>query len=125
VEVARVGTAVQGVVNFNVTIELNNADEAVRPGMTAAVNIITDLIEDTLLVENRAVRLRDGQHIVYVLRDGVPQITRIDLGLTSDVASQVVGGDVKEGDVLVLNPPANLQPLSGPPGGRRQDNGGQ
>lgn len=119
IEVARVGIPVQGVVNFDVTIELNNAGGDVRPGMTAAVNIITDLVEDTLLVQNRAVRLRDGKHVVYVLRDGVPQMTSIELGLTSDLYSQVIGGEVKEGDVLVLNPPANFQPFTGPPGGMR------
>ena len=115
VEVARVGEPVQGVVNFKVTIELNNADGAVRPGMTAAVNIVTDLVENTLLVQNRAVRLRDGKHVVYVLRDGIPEVTPVELGLTSDTTSQVLGGDVKEGDVLVLNPPATFQPPSGPP----------
>jgi HlyD family secretion protein len=125
-EIARVGTPVQGVVNFLVTIELSNADDAVRPGMTAAVNIITDLVENTLLVQNRAVRLRDGKHVVYVLRNGVPQITSIELGLTSDAASQVIGGDVREGDVLVLNPPVQFQPPSGRPGGgggQSQDTG--
>jgi HlyD family secretion protein len=125
VEVGRVGAPVQGVVNFTVTIELSNADSDVRPGMTAAVNIITDLVENTLLVQNRAVRLRDGKHVVYVLRDGIPQMTEIQLGLTSDTASQVVGGDVKEGDVLVLNPPVQFQPQSGPPSGFRRGGDGQ
>jgi hypothetical protein len=30
--------------------------------------------------------------------------------------SEVVGGDLKAGDKVILNPPA--QPFSGPPGGR-------
>lgn len=123
VEVGRVGNPEQGVVNFTVTIELSNADGAVRPGMTAAVNIVTDLIEDALIVPNRAVRLRDGKRVVYVLRDGVPVMTEIELGLTSDTQSEVVGGEVREGDVLVLNPPT--QPFGGaaggPPPGMRGD----
>jgi HlyD family secretion protein len=110
VEVARVGIPSQGLVNFQVTIELDNADGAVRPGMTAAVNIITDLVENVLLVPNRAVRLREGQRVVYVLRNGVPVMTEIQLGLTSDVQSELVSGDVKEGDLLVLNPPVQFQP---------------
>jgi HlyD family secretion protein len=115
-EVGRVGTADQGVVNFLVTIELNNPDGSVRPGMTAAVNIVTDLLENVLLMPNRAVRLREGQRVVYVLRDGVPVLTDIELGLTSDVQSELIGGDVKEGDLLVLNPPAQ-QFQGGPMGG--------
>jgi HlyD family secretion protein len=114
VEVARIGTINQGVVNFTITIELDNFDGAVRPGMTAAVNIVTDLLEDVLLIPNRAVRLREGNRIVYVLRDSVPEIVEVELGLSSDTQSQLVSGDIREGDLLVLNPPVQFQP----PGGR-------
>jgi HlyD family secretion protein len=108
VEVARVGESVQGVVNFTVTIELTDADEQVLPGMTAAVNIVTDQLHDVLLVPNRAVRLRDGQRVVYMLENGLPQAVDITLGLTSDQYSEALSG-VSEGDVLVLNPPVELQ----------------
>jgi HlyD family secretion protein len=119
-QVARVGIPTNGVVNFTVTIELNNQEGIVRPGMTAAVNIITDLVEDVLVVPNRAVRLRDGKRVVYVLRDGVPVMTEIQLGLTSDVQSELVNGGVKAGDLLVLNPPAQpFQGAGGPPSGVR------
>jgi HlyD family secretion protein len=121
-EVGRVGTAVQGLVNFTVTIELKNPDDKVRPGMTAAVTITTDQLPDVLLVPNRAVRLRASKYVVYVLKDGIPTVTNISLGLTSDEFSQVIDG-LKEGDVLVLNPPTELQ--SGPPaagGGLRGGN---
>lgn len=120
VEVAQVGDALQGVVNFNVTIELNSPQGTVRPGMTAAVNIITDLVEDILVVPNRAVRLREGQRVVFVLRDGVPVMENVELGLASDTQSELVGGNVKEGDLLVLNPPAQQfqgGPMGGPPDG--------
>jgi HlyD family secretion protein len=115
VEVARVGTINQGVVNFAITIELENFDGAVRPGMTAAVNIVTDLLEDVLLIPNRAVRLREGNRIVYVLRDNVPVIVEVELGLSSDTQSELVSGDVREGDLLVLNPPVQFQPGGGRP----------
>jgi len=89
--------------------------------MTSAVNIVTDLVENVLVVPNRAVRLRDGKRVVFVLRDGVPVMTEVQLGLTSDIQSELVGGDVKEGDLLVLNPPAQqFQGGGGPP----QRNGG-
>jgi HlyD family secretion protein len=40
IEVAPVGQSVQGVVNFPVTIEISDADQQVKPGMTAAVQIL-------------------------------------------------------------------------------------
>jgi len=72
VDVGQVGTTVQGLVNFDVTVELTDADQRVRPGMTAAVNIQIAKIENVLLVPNRAVRLRNGDRVVYILKANVP-----------------------------------------------------
>ena len=109
IEVGRVGVPAAGLVNFAVTIELNGVDESVRPGMTAGVNIVVDQITDVLIVPNRAVRLRDGQQVVYILREGVPMPVRIQIGAVSDGYSEVLFGDVMEGDVVVLNPPTQFE----------------
>jgi HlyD family secretion protein len=105
-EVSRVGTVSSGVVNFTVKIKLTDADENVKPGMTAGVTITTQQLEDVLLVPNRAVRLVDNKRVVYILLDGQLKAVNIELGATSDLNSEVVGGDLKVGDVIVLNPPA-------------------
>lgn len=105
VEVSQAGTADQGVVSFTVTVELTDADSLVKPGMTAGVNIVVQEIQDALLVPNRAVRLQDGKRVVYVLENGVPVQKQISLGASSDTQSVVAGGDVKEGDAIILNPP--------------------
>lgn len=109
VEVGRVGTPVTGIVNFKVTIELQDQDENVRPGMTAAVNIVVNQLENVLLVPNRAVRLREGQRVVYILKLGVPTAIPIEIGAQSDLTSEIISGDVKEGDTVVLNPPTQFE----------------
>ncbi|NTW44205.1 MAG: efflux RND transporter periplasmic adaptor subunit, partial [Anaerolineaceae bacterium] len=113
IEVARVGTSVGGVVSFNVAVELNDADASVLPGMTAAVNLITSEITDVLIIPNRAVRLKDGARVVYLLKPGqlLPEATNVTIGAISDLQSEVVDG-VKEGDIIVLNPPTEM--LTGP-----------
>lgn len=117
VEVGRAGSVVQGAVNFTVTVELTNSDELVRPGMTAAVNILVREVKDVLVVPNRAVRVVDGQRVVYILKDGEPEMVKIRLGATSDIVSEVISGDLKEGDLIVLNPPTTFNgPMGGPPG---------
>ena len=116
IEVTQAGTADAGVVNFTVTVELTDADAMVKPGMTAAVNIVVEETKDVLLVQNRAVRLADNQRVVYVLEDGQPVQKQITLGSSSDTLSAVAGGDVKEGDLIILNPPTEFGP--GPGGGR-------
>jgi HlyD family secretion protein len=118
-QVAQVANITAGIVNFTVTLELTNADELVRPGMTAAVNIIVSEIEDVLVIPNRAVRLLDGQRVVYLLKPGetVPNPVNITIGSTSDLQSEVIEGNIKEGDVIVLNPPTEFMPQGGPFGG--------
>ncbi len=117
-EVARVGTAVQGVVNFTVTVELVDADEAVRPGMTAAVNVIVDQLSGVPIIPNRAVRLYDGNRVIFVLRDNQPAMVEIELGSTSDMYSELVSGDLQEGEWIILNPPAISQQGGGGPPNR-------
>lgn len=116
VEVTQAGTVESGVVNFTVTVELTDSDASVKPGMTAAVNIVVEELQDVLLVPNRAVRLVDGERVVYTLVDGQAVKKEIRLGSSSDTMSIVSGGDVKEGDVIILNPPVEFGP-GGPGGG--------
>lgn len=110
VEVTQAGTADQGVVNFTVTVELTDADAMVKPGMTAAVNIVVKEMQDVLLVQNRAVRLVDGTRVVYVLENGQPVQKEISLGSSSDTMSVIASGDITEGDVIILNPPVEFGP---------------
>jgi HlyD family secretion protein len=104
-EVARVGTESGGVVNFMVTIEITNSEARVLPGMTAAVTIVVNQLDDVFLVPNRAVRLMQGERIVYVLRDGVAVPVPITIGASADLYSELVSGDIQEGALIILNPP--------------------
>jgi HlyD family secretion protein len=112
IQVSRVGAPAAGVVNFTVTVELKDADEGVLPGMTAAASIVVNEVDDILIVPNRAVRLRDGQRVVYVLKNGLPTAVPIQVGANSDTYSEIISGDIREGDTIVLNPQTNLLELN-------------
>ncbi len=114
VQVAQAGTDVGGVVSFKVTVELTDADGFVKPGMTAAVNIIVNELTDVVLVPNSAIRLVDGQRVVYLLVNSLPVKTQITLGASGDTVSMVADGSVVEGDLIILNPPSEV---GGPFGG--------
>ncbi len=115
-EVAMVGITNQGVVSFRVTLVLTEPDALVRPGLTAAVNLLVDQLEEVLLVPNRAVRVRDGNRVVYLLREGEIVMVPIVLGVSSETESQVVQGDLQAGDTILLNPPTEFEPSGGPGG---------
>jgi HlyD family secretion protein len=108
VQVAQAGEDVLGAVKFTVTVELTDADTSVKPGMTAAVNITVQQLNDVLLVPNRAVRLVDNQRVIYVLADGQAKQVKVNLGASSDTMSEVVSSDLKAGDLIILNPPSTL-----------------
>jgi len=107
-QVPTVGDIIQGVVEFNVLVELTDADQDVKPGMTAAVNIVVDQITNALLVPNSAVRVVDGQRVIYVLKDNQLQEVEVTLGASSDTHSQVIDGNLQVGDEIVLNPPQDF-----------------
>jgi HlyD family secretion protein len=111
-----------GAVTYPVTVVLDAPDELIRPGMTVAVMIEVSRLENVLLVPNRAVRSIEGSRVVYVMQAGIPVPVKVELGASNDVLSEVRGGDLKDGDLVVLNPPSLL--FSGNGGGPRFMGGG-
>jgi len=102
-------------VDFEVTVRIVDPDDQVRPGMTAAVNIVVSEINEALIVPSRAIRLKNGQRIVYVLNDGRLTEVLVSIGVSSDTETQITEGDLAEGDLVVLNPPSFFQANGGPP----------
>jgi HlyD family secretion protein len=127
VTVALAGDVSQGAVNFTVTVQLTNPDTQVKPGMTAAVSIMVKQLTKVLTVPNGAVRALNSQQVVYVIRNGVVAAVPVTLGATSDTVSQVVSGELKVGDLIILNPPSTIfsgQRAGGGGGGFRIRAGG-
>ncbi len=114
-EVSQAGVVTSGAVNFTVTVKMTDADSMVKPGMTAAVSIIVDQVKDHLLVPNQAVRLVNDKRVVYLLVNGQAKPVDVTLGPSSDTQSAIEGGNLKEGDLVILNPPTQFR--GGPFGG--------
>jgi len=118
--VGKAGIESAGVVNFPVTVRMESADEKVKPGMTAAVTITVAKLEDVLKVPSRAVRTVDNQRVIYLLDSkNALQPVVVELGASADAFVEITKGQVKEGDVVVLNPPS-AQSMPAGPGSRMQ-----
>jgi hypothetical protein len=59
--------------------------------------------------------LLDGTRYVFVLRGVDVEAVAITLGASSDIVSEVTGGDLQEGDTIILNPSMDLMAMDGPP----------
>jgi HlyD family secretion protein len=105
--VAMISSAEGDSVNFTVTVQLTDPDEQVLPGMTSQVEIVVAQKENVLLVPNQAVRLENGKQVVYTLdlaAGPAPVQVEVTLGYSSETHSELLTGDLQEGDLVVLNP---------------------
>jgi HlyD family secretion protein len=101
---------VQNVVTYDVVVSVNNSDLALKPGLTAATRILIDQRNDVLRIPNQALRyvptggvVREaGPARVWVLRDEVPTPVQVTTGLDDDELTEVVKGDLKPGDKVIV-----------------------
>jgi HlyD family secretion protein len=120
---------VQNVVTYNVVVSVDNADLALKPGMTANISIVSAERDSALKVPLAALRfhpprtngVRDGQVLDHWQpggrpADGTPEDThqvwiRIDeqnlvpvsvqIGISDDTFAELLDGTLKEGDRVI------------------------
>jgi HlyD family secretion protein len=111
---------VQNVVTYDAVVSVDNKDLALKPGMTAATRIMIDQRSNVLRAPNQALRFtpaargaaappaRPGGGRLWVLREEQPVAIDIVAGLDDDNFTEILQGDVKEGDRILLGeePPA-------------------
>jgi HlyD family secretion protein len=157
-QVRNAPTTTSGVVTYDAVIDVNNADLALRPGMTTNVTFVLEKVENTVKIPNAALRFKPSRDQMmalaekYGLRrggrgsggsgaggsgswrqrnggeggsggtggpggggrqmapdrkqlwklvDGKPKMVFVKIGLTDGSSTQLVEGDLKEGDQLI------------------------
>lgn len=108
VEVATIGVNTAGIVNYNVTIQLDSTNEGIRPGMTVGVNILVEEKPNTYTVPAESIVSRNGDYFVYVLRDGKPVEVVVEIGAYSARKIEVLKADIEDGESILLSPPVSL-----------------
>jgi HlyD family secretion protein len=109
VQVRSAPTNVQNVVTYDVVVEVDNADLALRPGMTASVTITTARRDDALRVPLRALRFRpvdespgEGPEVFAVEPGGGLRRAALQLGIRNDRFAEVLGGSLAPGDAVAV-----------------------
>jgi HlyD family secretion protein len=122
----------QGVVTYETILSADNSELLLRPGMTATADIVVHEIEDTLLIPNAALRFspeegdlkrfsvkpqsnpeasedetpekaKREQQKVWIVQDGKIVHVPITIGETDNINTEVKSGDLKPGDLLIIN----------------------
>jgi RND family efflux transporter MFP subunit len=95
------GTIDQGVVTYNVTIDIDSLDSRVKPEMSVSASIITDVLQNVLIVPASAVKTQSGSTYVEVLNSGeTPMQKNVETGITNGTDTEIVSG-ISEGDKVV------------------------
>lgn len=114
-EIAGVGVATQGVVNYNVKISFDTQDERIKPGMSISALITTSQKDDVLLIPNEAIKSQGDKSYIEVLpgyetktnsRGPVTSVATpvkkfIELGEANDTETEIPFG-LNEGDMIIL-----------------------
>ena len=145
-QVRNASTTVQNVVTYDAVIDVENTELKLRPGMTANVTVIYDERSGALAVPNSALRFRPPpslagsaatedarrrprgsgsskseapeERTVWVLRGSQLQAVAVHTGLTDGTSTEVIDGDLHEGDLAVVDTINPVGPASTPgPGG--------
>jgi RND family efflux transporter MFP subunit len=107
-DISESGDRSTGVVNYTVTIKMENQSDKIKPGMTAAVSVLTAEKPNTLVIPSQSIFSRDGLNYVYVLRDGQLEMVQVTVGAYSNQSIEVLKTEIAEGELIVINPPIDI-----------------
>lgn len=124
-QVRNAPTTVQNVVTYDVVIGVDNADLALKPGMTATVEIETAHADDVLRLPLRALTFTppdeqngaapdDGDAVWRLRADGSLERVAVETGVRDDAHVAVVGGPLAAGDAVALALDTAVGPREGP-----------
>lgn len=86
---------------YTAEFEANNADGAIKSGMTAILSMEEALVSDALLVPTRSIVDRGSESFIFVVREGVAIEVPVEV-VESQSAKSAVKGDVSEGEQVVV-----------------------
>lgn len=121
-------TIQHNVVSYNVVVAVTNDDGVLLPGMTANVRFTVKHKEDVLRVPNAALRYKPtdadtdsvttatgqpGKRVVYRLEKGKPIPVTVKTGITDNSFTEILQGEIKEGDKLIIREIADKEKSGG------------
>lgn len=104
-KVALFGQEEDGIVSYDVDIDLVQNDERARVGMTAEASITVEEKKDVLVIPNQYIRLDRGRGQAFVniqREDGTLEEVEVRLGLQGQDNSEILSG-LNEGEIIALD----------------------
>jgi HlyD family secretion protein len=102
---------VQNVVTYDVVVLVDNRDLKLMPGMTANVSVIVAEEKGVLKIPNAALRFRPAEGGkpkfekgagVWIVEQQKPKRVPVKLGISDGSYTQIISGDLKEGQEVIV-----------------------
>jgi len=101
VGVDRIGANASGVTQYPAIIQLDSSAPQILPNMAVTASIIIDVRNSVLLVPSTAVIEQGGQTLVRVLKNKDQQMVPVEVGLISEIQSEIISG-LEEGETVIV-----------------------
>jgi macrolide-specific efflux system membrane fusion protein len=102
IAIATTGTTSSGVVQYTVTLALDNTVAGLKPGMSANASVTTGERDNVLNVPNAAVTGTGSNATVKVMTNGVQSTVNVIAGLVGDSTTEIQSG-LKAGQQVVTS----------------------
>ena len=103
-----------GLVYYSVDLLINNPDPRLKIGMSADAEIILEELQNVLMVNPMAIQTEaDNSFVEVQLEDGSVQSVTVKV-IASNNTYTVVEGNLKDGDIVILNFGSDTSPSSSP-----------
>ncbi|GAA4002157.1 HlyD family efflux transporter periplasmic adaptor subunit [Allokutzneria multivorans] len=105
------------VVQYGVTLSLNQVPEGLKPGQSASVQVVVAKVDNAITVPSFAVQSTGGTHRVTVWSNGQQSVRAVQVGVKGEQSTQITSG-LTEGELVVIpTATANTQQQQQLPGG--------
>ena len=88
---------------YRVDVQIEDANENLRLGMTAKMTFITASSENAIAVPSSDIKTADdgSKYVVIQTKDGSTKNVTVTTGISDDFYTEITGGDLKEGEMIV------------------------
>ncbi|WP_033154399.1 efflux RND transporter periplasmic adaptor subunit [Pseudobutyrivibrio ruminis] len=88
---------------YRVDVQIEDANENLRLGMTAKMTFITASSENAIAVPSSDIKTSDdgSKYVVIQTKDGSTKNVTVTTGISDDFYTEITGGDLKEGEMIV------------------------
>ncbi len=99
--IATQGVKEENIVTYDVTIAIADSSPALKPMLTANVDIVTKRLDDVIIIPLEVLQVKDGDDIVQVFTNGISKSQKVRVAFRTDTQAVITKG-LQEHDQVVI-----------------------